>query len=265
MPIIQTNSGYGYVYRKSGKQKRKVPPFFKMILILSFIALCVGLSLFASTKIPSLVGINTANMFNTKKLYAISVGSFNDYSSASILSETILKQGGAGKVIKNGNEYIVLLSCYETEKDANNVIINLSDSGVEASIFELTLNGLNLKVDIDYDKKVILKNSINLFYDSYKDLYELSINYDNKTLTKVEALEEINRLIDKVNKVYTQFNASVRSAINATGVYLQIFISELIDSLTNLSNCQENFSGQIKSTYFEALNLYINFRQEIGN
>lgn len=265
MPIIQTNSGYGYIYRSSETKIKKIPTCFKFLFTIFLVVMVGLLATICTSNITNFFGINSSNVFSKKSLYALSVGEFDDYSSASLLSQTILKQGGAGFIEQNNGKYYVLLSCYEQQTDAENVILNLSNSGIDATMYVITLKGMSLNWQLNTSQFVVLKKSINLFYDCYKFLYDLSLQFDNQSLTKSNALECLDEQMEHINTQCASFDDLVCDSQNASTVYMKIFLNDLLECFMELSTKSNNFSGEIKNTYFKVLKLYVNLHNEIGN
>ncbi len=265
VPIIQTNSGYGYVYRSSSKKSKSLPPFFRLLVIFLAVIVVTTAGIFLSSKISKFFGVNDSFLINDKTFFAVSGGECEDYSSASLLSQTILKQGGAGYIYKTGNKYCVLLSCYQSSSDAQNVLQNLEQNNISASVVEIKIPKIKVTSELSSTNLKTLKNAVNMFCDTYQKLYDLSVNYDSKVLSRVESNEELDRIIALGTSVYEKFCSEVCDSTNALSVYLKVFLSDMLEQLGALKLVQENFSGQIKKTYFSVLNLYANFRQEIEN
>lgn len=258
MPIIQTNSGYGYVYKSETKRKKTLPPFFKFLLWTSIIIGVVIGGVFFSSKISNLVGINNNLLVQKRRFYCVDAGIFDDYNTALVFSQTLKKQGGAGYIYQQ-NGYHVMLSAYPEKSNATKVIENLSQEGVDANLCIITLDGVSLKTDENTTKNI--SSALNMFYNCYDRLYDLSIDYDSNIISKSECVNTIEQLKQEVEK--SQKNLSTNDG-EAVLVYLKLFLQDLADELTNLQNCTDNFKGQIKATYFKSIELYASFRQEIG-
>lgn len=264
MPIIQTNTGYGYVYRKGDKKQKKLSPFLKFIFTIFIIAVLLVGGIYLARIIPNYIGIKTNYYFNKTNIYTINCGSFDDYETALILAETVKKQGGAGYVFFNNKKYNVLLSGYAKKDECLSVIDNLSQNGVEATMLCIELKEMSANFSATSDEKVKIKNAINTFFDCYQSLYSLSIEFDKDVLTKSEVLDEINKLSNKVTIQKNAFTTKTDTNTNASLVYLKIYLDKLSDYLKTLSSCKENFSAEIKNTYFQSLMCYYDFRQEIS-
>lgn len=258
VPIIQTNSGYGYVYKSETKRKKSFPPFFKFLLWTSIIIGTIIIGVWLSSKISNLVGINNNLLVKTRQFYCVDAGIFDDYSTALALSETIKKQGGAGYIYQQ-NGYHVMLSAYPEKSSATKVIENLSQESVNANLCIITLDGVSIKTDENNTKDI--SNALNMFYNCFDRLYNLSLDYDSNTVSKSECINTIEQLKQEVEQ--SQKNLSTNDG-QAMLVYLKLFLGDLADELINLQNCTDNFKGQIKATYFKSIELYASFRQEIG-
>lgn len=264
MPIIQTNSGYGYVYRKGDKKQKKLSPFLKFIFTAFVITFLLIGGIYLARIIPNYFGINTNYYFNKTNIYSISCGSFDDYKTAQILAETVKKQGGAGYILFSNKKYNVLLSGYAKKDECLNVIDNLSQNGVDATMLVLELKEMSTNFSATNQEKVQIKNTVNLFFECYQSLYLLSIEFDKDVLAKSEVLNEINKLSNKVDAHKNAFTTKTDANTNASLVYLKIYIDKLGGYLQTLSSCKENFSAELKHTYFQSLMCYCDFRQEIS-
>lgn len=264
MPIIQTNSGYGYVYKTSVKRKKKMPKFFKFILWTSVIFIMCVCGLYISRLIPNIAGINTNLLVASKQVYAVSGGQFEDYNTAFVFSETIKKQGAAGYVYKQEKVYYVLLGGYPKKEQALKVIENLSYDGIDTNLVTLSFFGLSINLSVDKAEKATIKTATNMFYTCYEKLYEYSLDYDKNLLSKGEVLNSIDQLKSQVNEAKRSLKTSSDNISQAGLVYLKLYLGDLQQCLDDLSNCKENFNAEIKNSYFKSLELYASLRQEIG-
>lgn len=263
MPIIQTNSGYGYVYKSNTKQKKRIPPFFKFIGFLILISGAILGALWLSKIVPTFVGIDNNLLAVEKQVYCVSAGTFEDYSTAFTFSETIKKQGGAGYILKQNNLYYVLLSGYPKKDSALKVIENLSYENIDSQLYVISLEKISMKISDESNDKLFVKDALNIFYNTYEKLYNLSVDYDQNNLSKSEVLNQIELLNENIEKCKNNLSTKNNSVSDATLVYLKLYLDDLSQSLNELQACKENFKGEIKATYFKCLELYSSFRQEI--
>lgn len=261
MPVFSTNSGYGYVYRRNIK-KRRFPPIFTFLAFVIIFCGVVGGAFYLAINVQTILGLNNNVFFKHTNIYAIEVASCADYATANVLSETLKKQGGAGYILSKDNQHHVLISAYSSRTDALKVVENLEESGVEASVYQLQLPELIINMSLTGDEQKIIKDAVNAFYNSYEKLYQLSVSLDSKSLSKAEILEQLSEHKQSVQVCMDEFSRNFVMSSNVEFVYLKIYLTNLITNLTELGNKQENFSGEIKHTYFKCLGLYINFWQE---
>lgn len=264
MPIIQTNSGYGYVYQKSGKRQKRLSPFVRFFLTMLVIVSVTFGGIYLARIIPNYLGIRTNYYFNKTNIYSICCGSFDDFETASVLAKTIKNQGGAGYIFFANKKYNVLLSGYEKKEECLVVIDNLSQNGVETNLLCITLDGINANFSASNEDKVQIKKAIHLFFDCYKSLYSLSVDFDKDIMSKGEIIDSVKKLSEEVKKQKNAFTTNIHETTNASLVYLKIYLDKLNDCLLSLMSCQENFSAEIKNTYLQALMCYKDFRQEIN-
>lgn len=264
MPIIETKSGYGYVYRKGDKRQKRLSPFLKFIFTLLVISIVTFGGIYIARIIPNYFGIKTNYYFNKTNIYATCCGSFDDYETAYVLAQTVKKQGGAGYIVFMNKKYNVLLSGYEKKQDCLKVIDNLSQNGVDSNMLCLELKEMSANFLASNQEKVKIKNAIHLFFDCYKSLYSLSVEYDSDVLSKSEVLSKVDKLTKEVNLQKNSFTTNTDAHTNASLVYLKLYLEKLNDSLLSLALCKENFGAEIKNVYFQSLMCYCDFRQEIS-
>ena len=264
MPILLTSSGYGYSYKQS-KVKKSFPKFIELFVVITMLIVITFFALSISNVLTNILNLDISHLFNEKILYAIKVGSYNDYQTSNVFALSLKKQGGAGFVISDNTHYVVLLSCYETKSDAIRVCENLQNNGIEADIFEMKLKSFDFSVKLTDNQKSYASQALNSFFTSYQDLYKLSIGFDSQKISKLDVIESIDLMLEKLNKTYFLFNQTCVTSENSSFVYLKVYFSQLIENIENLKTISENFSAEIKNCYIKSLDLYIRFRNEFWN
>lgn len=255
MPIIETNSGYGLIFRRANTKKKK-PKIIKIFLLIIVVCICTAIGLILPKYIGSVIGINSKNIFSKKTVYFVAMDAGSDYNQANLLSNSILEKGGAGNIIKNQSKYQVVLGCYKDNSSAEKVVSNLASQNTNCIIVPYSLENFKLDVKLDIEQNKILKNTINLFWKSYENIYDLSICYDNKTFSKLEVIEEVKRMKNDFEKTKTDFENKVCKSENSAFVYLKIYLDDLIQNIENLINAEQNFGGYIKKTYVSSLTIF---------
>lgn len=263
MPIIESKSGYQYAYRLPTKSHKRMPLFVKFLLVILCLAVIGFCGYFVALKLPKYLGINSSVLTKKQSVYYLYCGEFESLDQANVFSGQIKNQGGAGFIKKNNGIYLVCLGAYKNLEDAQKVAENLIDNNVETQILAVELKAISMNKSFDKQNKELLKNALNSFYNSYECLYNLSINYDNKTFSKIEVLDELERWLEKIKLIEKDFASNLLDSNNASLVYIKIFISQLIDNLQDLVSKEANFSAEIKYSYINCIELFLSLRQEI--
>ncbi len=262
MPILKTNLGYSYKFNKKIKSKSKILKIISFVLIVSVV--CVGAYYFVFyIPLANIFNLNRNMIFNNKKFYCIVMSSLQNYSEAVVLSEQIKNQGGAGYILNKDNSYMVLASAYELQEDALKVKNNLSSSQINVEILELNFKPLTIKINLNTNQITELKKSINLFVNQYKNLYDLSINYDSAKITTQELFTNINNNIETCQNNKESFNLAFKTVDDYSIVYVKIYLNNIISVLKSIQNT-EKLSSELKYAYFQILNTYLELIGEIS-
>lgn len=252
MPIYLSKTGYGYTYKKEKQHKKsnnkKVSANFFIVV---FVVSLVLVSIFVGTKLFSKKTTN-----NERYLYALNILTTNNFDEANLTSEFVKNQGAGGYVFQCDNEYRVLLSCYSHEDDANKVMSSLNENGYKVSLYKIEFPYFKLNEN-NFDK------AINVFYDTYNDLYNLSIKYDKNELGSEELKNNLKMLISKNEQIFNEFNEYYKGSSANKIIYTKIYLQFLNDNLNELYNKSNNLSAEIKSHYFYVIFLYKQLLQNI--
>lgn len=259
---------YSNYYYKLNKRKNRRAKFYTILFVLFSISIVIFFSISFSNflTVSKIVNINSNYIFEDKTLYAISLETLNNLSEAESKSENVKKQGGAGYILNNGaNEFKIISSIYLTEKDAKSVKENLEASGTNCEIIKIKLPAFNFKVSLSNKSSEILSDGINIFYSSYKNLYNLSIDYDSNNIDLVALKTSLNNLQTNNQKIIEKFNSNFNMSNNIYILYVKIYLQRANDIILNLQNLDEsvNFSSEIKYAYCNILNQYLDLYNEM--
>ena len=70
--------------------------------------------------------------------------SADDAYSASTISSTVQSYGGAGYIVRLGQNYYVTVSCYYSDEDARSVCSTLAEDGLSCTVVEAYIGGYDL-------------------------------------------------------------------------------------------------------------------------
>lgn len=261
MPIYFSSSGYGYTYKKENNKNYKVKKskgllkFF--ILFLLFIMVITSISLLVYNL------LDKKEFGNNINVYALKIASYNNYENSLTIAQNIKNQGGAGYININNGQYEIFVSCYKIKQDAEKVLNNLNETGYQLEIIEIPFTSINIAVNLDKKQTESIKRTINLFYDTYSQLYDISILVDTNQINKTDYQDKLSSLRGEINNQINSFNNDVGKVDISQIIYLRIYLNNLLEKIDNLIATKNNISSQIKYTYFEVIFLYQQMLQNI--
>lgn len=168
---------------------RKKTLFAAFAALLALIIVIVGL--------VAVLGSGSTIDFETT-FYYVCYNSPSDVHSASSVSTLVKSYGGAGYVVKNGNDYYVTVSCYYKESDALSVCKTLKNKGMECFVQETKVKKKSLKGSAKSQKKKYLGN-LNTLLSLSVVCYDLANSLDNFTCNQSGAkaiLSEVKNGLD---------------------------------------------------------------------
>ena len=252
MPIYLSKTGYGYTYKKETQHKnnKKKKPgakffIFVIIVILIVVVIYTGVRFFRKRVVN-----------NERYLYAINILTTNNFDEANLTSEYVKNQGAGGYVYACDNEYVVLLSCYSSEEDANKVMSNLNENGYKVSLYKIEFPSYKSNEN-NFTK------AVDVFFDTYKELYNLSVKYDKNEIENEDFKNNLKMLISKNEQIFNDFNKYYEGSSVKGIIYTKIYLQFLNDNLNELYNKNNNLSSEIKSHYFYVIFLYKQLLQNI--
>jgi len=259
---------YSNYYYKENKKKNRKTKIISILFVLLSISIVIFFSISFSNflTISKIVNVNSNYIFDDKTLYAISIKSTNKLSEAEIESENIKKQGGAGYILNTGaNAFEIISSIYSSEKDAKSVKSNLSNSGINSQIIKIKLPAFNFKVNLSTKSTQVLSNGINIFYASYKKLYDLSVDYDSKKIDYTNLKTSLNNLYNDNKEIIQEYNSNFTNSSNIYILYVKIYLNKVNDIISKLQIKDEsyNLSSEIKYAYCNVLNSYLDLYNEM--
>lgn len=130
--------------------------------------------------------------------YYVCYDSPPDAYSASSVSTLVKSYGGAGYVVKDGNDYFVTVACYYNENDADSVCATLNLRGLKCSVREAEVEKKALKGGARAQKQKYLGN-LNTLLSLSVVCYDLANALDNFTCNQSGAkniLAEVGKGLD---------------------------------------------------------------------
>ena len=264
-----------YIYNKTTKIKSKKnintkpSKFFLLFFVLiGFFIIIFFANIFSSLITPGTINLNRGERyFLGQKLYCVELANFTNVAEASEASEEFKQQLAAGYVFNDSGTYRVLASAYKTRANAESVIENLKQNEIDASIFVVDMQALYLDLELKNEEKIALKECLNLFYDTYLKIYDLSMKLDKSEITLEQAQIELLSLKTDSEQIINNFNTKLEIPKTSEIIYTKIYLNTYLDHLNDLiatSQTNSSYSGQVKDTYFKVIFDYINLKTELA-
>ena len=262
-----------YVYSKktSAKKRTSLKPakFFVLFsILLSFFIIVFFANIFSSIITPGTINLNRGERyFLGQKLYCIELASFDNIAEAEEASEQYKQQLAAGYVVNDKGTYRVLASAYKTRTNAESVVENLKQNEINANIFLIDVPTLYLDLELETDQKLALKDCLNLFYNTYLKIYDISMRLDKSEITLDQAKIELLALKTESEQIINNFNSKIEIPKTSEIIYTKIYMNTYIDRLNDLieeNQASTTYSGEVKEAYFKVIFDYINLKTELA-
>ena len=222
VPQIFVKNGINYI-----KQHKKRGIFFCFVFILMLCLLIFSVADVISSVITSSKSIFLQNKIEVASynVYAVSVCEVSSEEEAKLTSNKTKSLGGAGLIYESGKFYI-LTSMYPTLAQAKEIQSNLISRGNDSKIITLEIDYISKKYSGKNLKEVV--NYIKAYKTIYKNLFEISINFDKEKLSIQQAKNNITELLNIVLK-------------NGLEVKKHLEDSQVKNLLVNSYNSEKNF------------------------
>lgn len=125
---------------------------------------------------------------------------------------------------------------------------------------------LFLDLNLEKEEKSALKEVLNLFYNNYKTIYDISISLDKGEKTVEQSSIELMNLEEANKEEIESFNSLFAVLRDTEVIYTKIYLNTLLDYLEDLNNestASSTYSGKIKETYFKIIYAYIQLKTEL--
>lgn len=245
--------GVAYKFKKSKLNFRKKRKFlFPFLFCAFFIAICA----MVSNVVAGVVAVSTGDKSNPLNLgrqsfYCVSAGSYSSIELASEVSAKMKLLGGAGYVYNHNGEYAVLLYAYDSRENALSVCEKIKDQNFDhATILTLDCTAKNYTYKLSVEDSKTFSTCVNAFNNTYKSLYNISNNYDNKLATISACRLELVNLQKEFERNYSKFIATFSHMDNDADIVSLIkkldIISSELDILVDPLMLDSNFASLIK-------------------
>lgn len=240
--------------------------FTIIVFVCSFISIISAADIFSSLiTVGSFSFINENITLNEYNIYCIYTSTHQTKITADEYANTIKEHGGAGYVYMNKQSYYVIASIYESESDAIKVKENLITTKPETDILKITIPTLSISSNLDSKEKNTISNSILIFKNIYKKLYDISVSLDTNIYSEIDAKLEINKIESELISVYGDFNTLFSNNLSTNLLRIKLALEELQSHLKSLidSNTPIPFTSQVKNCYCNVLMSYFSLANSI--
>ena len=242
--------------------------FFPLLLTCLGLILCASLataflSLSKIDKTDSSITLSTES-FN---IYILEIGSSKLEAEAVQKGKDSMQDNNAGYVWEK-DKFYVLSGIYLNENDAVLVKKQRKNSGQYAEIIKETFPSINISSVYSEKEREVLIKALNSFYNTYLQLFDMSVSIDGKYLNETSVILKINEIKSNFNTIRSNFETLFKGEDN---VFIKTVGAYLIDeeeSLDLLAQKQyiiplQTLSSLIKYRYCECLHIYKNLLSEI--
>lgn len=253
------------------KKNKSLKTIFTNIFTISFFLVSFVLVINLADIFSSLITVGGFSFagenlsFQKMITYAVCTSNHPTKLAASELSETTKIQGGAGYIYMNENSYYIIASIYDNSADAEKVLKNILSDKPNASIQQINIPAINIASNLSSQEKNTISDSIVVFKNSYKKLYDISVSLDTGLITEVNARLSINELASQITTIYGNFNTIFNNSLNTELMLIKLKLEDLINILQKLIDNTERFpfTSQIKETYCKILINYKSLAESI--
>ena len=216
-----------------------------MITILAFSLTLIAADLFGnSSGIKIYTSLFYKDNKNATTYYAVYATHSADMSLSYQNAAVIRKEGGAGYVMKEGDEYYVILNVYEDEENAKSISERKANYGI-----------LEIKVyDFDIDKQPSLKaaeNSKYLYKEAYVTLYQAANDLASGKYAKDDMTRSLLSYKEKVVAIENAYAESISGSIDTACIEYKVILAEIRSAFDNLEHNAENLVADAR--YFSVM------------
>lgn len=248
---------------------KKGGKFFAIFSCLICIGLCITMADLFSTFITVGSFSNTAGgKINAYSIYAVYLHQSSIKTSALEQSTGIKKIGGAGYVWENESLFYVITSAYIEENDAIKVKQNLNEGDYHAEILKINIAEIPIGNAYTTEELSALTSAINLFKNTYKSLYDVSISLDTFILSETQCRLEIAKIQSEISQKKSDFDALFNSKLTSELLQLKLSMNSLSTLIQQLIDYVETtsqpFTSKMKFNYMEILLLNKTLSQKLN-
>ena len=251
--------------------KRKTLHSSRVISSICFVFILVGIC-FVSAFSSSTITASETQIANTPSfsLYLVCTSKSQLQTESETISKDIIKNDGAGFIWKKDNYYYVISSAYENKNDAELVSAEMRMKDIENEVIQVDFSSLKIPQPLStQESKSTFNASIFLFYNLYKNLFDLSVSLDTKIIDETQALLDINRNLAIADEVKKNFIVLFNDIETPVVKELQQALCSANDTLFKLSEGErlsekQTMLSHVRYAYCEICQIFFNFLIKIA-
>ena len=223
---------------KKRKKKGRLSGGSAILLTVMITLLAFSLTLFTADLIGSGSGLRLyASLFQkaskTTSYYALYATHSEDMSVAYKNATVIREEGGAGYVMKEGDEYYVVLNVYAEESDAKKIAERKSNYGV----LEIVVHDFNVKKQPSLSAA---ENTKDVYKEAYLALYEAANDLASGKYGKQDMLRALLASKEKVIAVEKNYAESIKGSEDSCAIEYKVILAEIRSAFENLEQNDEH-------------------------
>lgn len=182
------------------------------------------------------------------KVYAVCTSSYQTKIQADEGAQQIQMQGGAGYVLMDNNEYVLIASIYDNPSDAKKVLEQIANNKPNAKVVEIQINSITVSSNMDSSERESLIKTLEVFKNTYKRLYDISVSLDTSVIREINARLSINDLNSEINKTISNHNTFF-------GNQASLFLMTINNSLSSLCKIMQELIDDNYNPYTSKIKL----------
>ena len=245
---------------KKKNKKRKARGFFAFILIMIS---CVTV-FFVANAFSNILAFSTVSLYKARSataksfnVFMININNFEKEDDAKKFAAEIKLAGGAGYVMYDLG-YNVIASAYLSSTDAQSVLEKVKLTYDTATVKLVEINRCELENIVDDEQEKCVQKALDLFKNTYKSLYDLSVKLDSSQITSADVKIELTALLESASDISASFR-NYASKITETSYSLtQAKVNQVVELLNDLvesSLTSMRLSALLKNAQISALML----------
>ena len=215
-----------------------------MITLLAFSLTLVAADIIGSGGIALYTSLFTQKKSDVSLYYAVYATHSTDMSVSYKNAAVVREEGGAGYVMKQGEEYYVILNVYDDEESAKRVSERKANYGI-----------IELKVyDFDVEKQPSLSSAEmakDLYREAYKTLYQAANDLASGKYAKEDMKREISSCKQKVTAVEDAYVEKTAGITDTPAIEFKVILAEIRSAFENLEQNDERLVADAR--YFSVM------------